>query len=452
MSDFFDQLEKGTITPTEEFKRKLDAALADNNELLTQEFFDKNGRQMTLMNRVIELSDDTTDYTPAIDYVRSKSPNINHGEPVHWAIKLGKITIAKHLLQPQEENKPLFDLDRRNPEGLSLLFLVIQAKLQELLALLIGQNINIHTHSYSAELKHDAQPLHQCIAANFGEGVRLLGKANAQLDNPVGPLKQTPLIQAAQGLKLDALEALLEFPVEKLKLEEENLNYYPSLSVGHTAVEELCEYLLAGKHTKDAVKGIAMLLCRGADLPRNDAMRLALSWHKAELLAAVKSYLEDKPELVDPFVKRCHTKDTPLHNMVYADHFWSESFKRFFGVADHAAWDVEDLLVAKYSNAKNLKDNEKPLSTEAFAKYSPDMEPSRLYAAFVRLYEQHYTSKLFANPWSGMRWRISKGQCDWDAVKEYAKSHPFSRTAQIYKDMFEPVAPVINDTTPVAEL
>lgn len=437
----------------------------------------QNGKQVTVLNVLIQAHQESNNekdrssrnLTECIDYLLTESSDKNTGEPLHQAIHLKKIQLAMHLLEApnpldlnqeqmkvkvkqflSEHNKKnqvvidrnkknQFDVDKRDIYGRTLLFLALNTKNVNLLIALLEKQPNVHAPTLMPNVNIPFQPIHQSVMLDFADGVRLLGNQGAQFANPIGPMMDTPLTLAARLGKINALEALLEHPIDNLLLEGKNNNYYLEQNVGHTAIEELCERIATNDNKTKAIKGVAMLLCRGAEPPRNEDMRNILCEYRIPLLKAIHKYLEDKPELVDPFVNRCHLVEGTLHNIIYADHSWGSSIRHLFGVPSEAAFMVEKLVVRKYSDNEKFSKDTKPLSTKAAETLNGEKNPLKLYADFVRRYEETYNSQTLTNRWSTMRWMIAEGKCNWETVERYAKNHPASRTAIVYRDMFSPL-------------
>lgn len=468
----------------EEFKAFVDNKLAVNKEYLEQLFWLPNGSQMTVLNYLISLSpekkegadevDSSDDLTDKIDYVAGLAKDPNVGEPLHQAVASGNTQLALHLLGEDsnglhiENNalrtlhelrkkkqeftptiKPLsFDLNRRDSEGRSLISLILNTKNIWLLLNFLLKGLGVHMATSMADskaVKVAFQPLHQAVALDLADGVRLLASEGAVLSNPFGVLGDTPVSLAARLGKINALEALLEFPVDQLKLEGENKHLFEDKQTGYTAIDELCERIANGEEKENALRGVAMLLCRGAEPPRNDAMRQLLSSYRVELLKAVHEYLLDKPELVDAFVNRCHLTESPLHYIVYADHSWGSSIRHLFGMPSDAAFILEDLVIKKYNNPTLAQNHGNYLSTSAVEDFSKETDPLKLYAEFVRRYKMAYDSQLIPNRWSTMRWMIAEGRCDWETVKRYSSTNPTSRTRIILHEMFNPIPKIHDD-------
>ncbi|KTD55455.1 Dot/Icm T4SS effector AnkC/LegA12 [Legionella quateirensis] len=474
--DFIDEMNKAAGLKLDDFRAFVNRKLQHDKDYLDRLFWLPNGSQMTVLNYLIEqhqetvkdseLDEPSTNLMDKMDVVLELSSNVNVGEPLHQAIASGKIQLALHLLQADKINYSLvdyitvnvisalnalrektkefasqfksyfFDINKRDSEGRTLLSLAIDTKNPELLMNILIKEPNIHSVTNRSNAHVKFQPLHQAVVLDYADGVRLLAQEGANLANPMGVMKDTPVLLASRLGKINALEALMEFPVEKLNLNAENNHYFGDKKTGHTAIEELCLRIANNEGRADAIRGVAVLLCHGAEPPRNETMRTLLRNNRVTLLKAVHSYLENKPDLVDPFVNRCHLTESALHYIIYADHSWGSSIRHLLGSPCSAAFLVEDLVIRKYSNTLVAQGSHEPLQTAANANLSLEHDPLKLYAEFVRRYKQAYENQLVPNCWSTMRWMIAEGRSDWGTVERYAKTYPKSRTGIIYNEMF----------------
>lgn len=480
--NFVDDINQVIDLGFNEFKSFIQRKINSNKDYLEQPYWLSNGSQMTLLNYLIdahqehkegdEVSESERDLTQMIDYVLSLTKDINIGEPLHQAVSSGKTRLALHLLgaqkstmMPHESEQTdvvriftslrkiaqsisetiqckWFDLNRRDEKGRSLLSLILETKNLNLLVHVLFKQPNLHAATKTANTKVTFQPIHQAVALDYADGIRLLAHEGANLANPVGLMRDTPVLLAARLNKIDALDALLEQPIEKLELETKNNNLFADASTGHTAIEEFCEHI-ANNGKKEALRGVAMLLCRGAEPPRNQVLRELLGKNRINLLKMIDEYLQNKPELVDAFVNRCHLAESALHNIIYANHSWGSSVRRLFGKPSDAAFMVERLVVRKYSDpVQPLSDNGTLVA--ASDNLLTEKDPIKLYAEFVRRYEQAYDSQIVTNRWSTMRWMIAEG-CDWARVKRYSDNHPVSRTRIVLNEMFNPMPKIHDD-------
>ncbi|MCW8408415.1 ankyrin repeat domain-containing protein [Legionella sp. PATHC035] len=426
----------------EEFKKFIEKKLLDDKSYLEHPFWMAGGVQMTVLNYLIEQhqrkNEDSvdkeipSDLTEFIDLILSKVRDKNIGLPLHQAIAAGKVQLALHLLDAYE-----FDANKRDEDGRTLLSLTVQTKNRELLTKILALNPEVNATTRLKEARIPFQPLHQAIALDFVSGVVNLIRAGADLANPVGVRKDTPLILAARKGKIKALEGLLdEAPIERLKLEAENMPC-PDEERGDNAMDALCKRLFREQDNKDLLRGVAMLLCRGAEPPRNKGLCQLLASKRRDLLKEIDSYIDNRPELVDPFVSRCHVEDSALHEIIYVDHSWGSTLRQLFGKPSDAAFVIERLVTRKYSRRQEGSMDSPVLPTAAAVPLKGDEPPFKLYAEFVRRYNEAYENQRMTNPWSTMRWLIAEGKCNWETVKQYARHHPGTRTQIIYDDMFK---------------
>lgn len=395
--------------------------------------------QHTVLNYLITIfgEDPAIDLSEHLRYVLANTTDVNMGEPLHRALSTNKMGVFT-LLMDADKDKKVFQVNQRDVQGSSLLALVLESKSLELLQLLLTREVNVNATTNVGEKRTALQPLYHAIVLDFAAAVKPLVEKGAQLTNRMGLSLDTPILLAARLGKVNALKALLDCPYDAELLAAENNNIHPESNKGHTAIEELCNNLAKNQHTEESIEAVAMLLCCGAEPPRYEDMRCLLSNNRLALLKAVKKYLEQKPDLVDAFVERCHLKESQLHLIVYADHSWGSSLRHLFGVPSESAILVEDLVTTKYRNPANAIVGVPSLSSSS-DNLAVVKNPLQLYAEFVRRYQQAYECQVFPNPWSTMRWMITGGLCDWETVVRYANNNKGSRTQIIYEDMMSPV-------------
>lgn len=441
--EFITEVDTAIKSGLDGFKSFIEQKLAENCDYLEHSFWMEDGSQMTVLNYLIQQHQEKTDADTAsfdltawIDFAIGKLRDKNTGEPLHQVLAIGKARLAQHLL-----NNYTFDVNRRDEEGRTLLSLALATKNKHLLEKILEHQPNVNAITRVTEARTPFQPLHEAIVLDFAFGVRNLGKAGAELANPVGTMKDTPVLLAARMGKIKALGALLEFPVEKLDIEAES-NYVAAdkdKKAGDNAIEALCKALARDSNNQNLIYGVAMLLCRGAEPPRNQTMCQLLVSKRSDLLRAIDRYMESRPELVDPFVHRCHLAGSALHKIVYVAHSWGSALRQLLGRPSEAGVLVERLVTRKYGHCSEENSNASLLSKAAAAAESlrEDESSLRLYAEFVRRYNEAYEGQRITNPWSTMRWMIAEGKGSWDSVQQYALSHPGSRTQIIYDDMLK---------------
>ncbi|MGL5742126.1 MAG: hypothetical protein ACRCXC_06060 [Legionella sp.] len=192
-----------------------------------------------------------------------------------------------------------------------------------------------------------------------------------------------------------------------------------------------------------------MLLCRGAEPPRSEVFCQLLGDMRGDLLKEIDHYLDGKLDLVDPFVNRCHMTGSALHRIIYVDHSWGNTLRQLFGRPSEAAFVVERMVTRKYSRRVEGSSESPALSFVAAVPLKEE-EPLKLYAEFVRRYSEDYENQRIPNLLSTMRWMITEGKCNWETVKEYARTHPGTRTQIIYEDMFKTLPKVeIHGSIPI---
>lgn len=435
------ELNKASALGIEGFQAFISQQQEVNKDYLEQSFWMPNGMQLTVLSYLIQQHCEYhtgvatnpvfSDLRPFIHFVVQRTRDKNAGEPVHQAILAGALNLAIYLL-----GLAVFDVNRRDKNGSTLLSLVLTTKNKRLLQALLANKPNIHESSRLTEEGIECQPLHQAVMFNFGFGVQALIKAGAQLNNPVGPWRDTPLVFAARLGKIKALAALLD-AADKQDLEVENHDRTDPDGHGYTAIEALCHRLEHDQQDKSLIHGIAMLLCRGAEPPRSDSMRQLLACKRMELLKAIDGYLDKYPDLVDAFVTRCHLIDKPLHSIIYVDHSWGHVLRQLFGRPSTVGFMVEHWVTRKYGSLAENRLGNSELPTKADAADTGNEDPVKLYAEFVRRYTLAYNRQRITNPWSTMNWMIAEGQCDWPAVLRYSREHPTSRTRLVVNDMIE---------------
>ncbi|STY30467.1 ankyrin repeat protein [Legionella wadsworthii] len=440
--EFIKEINAAIKLGLDEFQKFIREKLQENQSYLERPFWINGGRQITVLNYLIHLHHQKIensidegipfDLTRFIDEILNQVQDKNIGLPLHQAISESKIELALHLLE-----NFTFNVDHRDEEGRTLLSLALTTKDRALLTKILDCKPNIHAATRFPEDNILFQPLHQAILLDFASGVNNLTRAGADVANPVGVQKDTPLLLAAGQGKIKALEALLEeAPVELLKIDAENDNNSEDVNHGETALEALCRQLERNRKDKELIRGVAMLLCRGAEPPRKDGLCQLLADRRSDLLKEIDAYMDTRPGLVDPFVNRCHITDSALYKIMYVDHSWGSTLRQLFGKPSDAAFAIERLVTRKYSR-RSEGEHDAILPTAAAVPLRGDEPPLKLYAEFVRRYNEAYENQRIPNPWSTMRWLIAEGKCNWSTVKEYARNHPGSRTQIIFDDMFK---------------
>jgi hypothetical protein len=389
---------------------------------------DEGGEDLMLGHRShpsLHLSDDEESDSSRYSHFRIPSP-----KPYQF---------ARLAHQPR---KPL-DLNSRDEDGKTLIFRAIELGHVPILVRLLETRPNVDQASAGL------QPLHQAILKNFASGVDLLVKANAQVTNPYGHKKETPLLLAARYGHIDALGALLKH-VEvgvhaENPLDTENL---PGKGKRlKRPIDFLCHRLSKNIAPKETIRGIAMLLCHGATPPERDKWLHLLRDHRKELLQAVATYAKADPALAAKFIRAAHFKQSKLHEIIYADHTIGTSVNHFFGIASAQAIRLEslipipdDLRTLKWQNWKAVHGSHviyNPHTNRQQCVLNPHNKTGFtreevLFAVFVREYDSQYKSDPGANRYSKMRFALARGHiCCWEDLVIHCKKNPKSRSADL---------------------
>lgn len=440
--DFMNELHDAVNRNIDEFKLIIQQKVAENPNILNHIFWVSETTQMTVLDFLIQehlshrASEDgerVLNLTEHIDYVLRQSKDCNLNDPLHRALDQGKDDLVCHLLQNNEEDHA-FDLNQRDVLGRTLLHLVLKTKKVDLLQILIARMVKINVPTRDEVDNLPYQPLYQAVALDFADGVRLLMNNGAQA-HYLSALQETPVLLAARLGKIQALEALLELPHNHLTLETENIK---NGVAGNTAIVELALRVQEKNEVKGALRGIAMLLCCGAELPRSKELCQLLRANRKQLLGMIDVYLQNKPDLVYAFVNRCHQKKSELHRLIYADNSWASWFRHLFGKPSDAAFTVEGFVTRKNSNPL-VPQGQQAIAIPAVRMCNENQDPIELFAEFVRRYSEAYKNQRITNPWSTMRWRIAGGTASWEQVVHYAEKYPRTRTGIIYRNMLASV-------------
>ncbi len=419
----------------DDFKEFINHQLELDMEFLSRAYW-FNGQQVSIVNYLIQQHDkENKNLIEFIRVILDKKIDIYLHQPFHLLLKLGKVDLLPDFLA----RLPSFILDNglnrqvRNDLGFNITYKQVLSSYDVNGQTILSYAINlgdVDTFSTIMKLKLDInqaseiklqggvtgflQPLQQAIAANFPEAVSKLLDAGACADNLSLDVKDTALLLAAHSGAIDVLKMLLNHP-KTSSLCQKELNYRNN--DGYTAIDLLCLRLQENIAPKQALQGIAILLCHGATTPSTEAFRNLLNKHRVDLVKAVKSYTIEDNHSSLPFLRASHDKNNALHNIIYTNKTWSYSVKKFFGISDRLAFKCEKLALAD-SNKPELDHDEK------------------LFAFFVKRYKESIKRATIYSPWSEMLWHITTGQVNsWEGVCQYANEHPKTRTARIVAEM-----------------
>ena len=419
---------KQSIEDLPKFKHFISESLNEDPQFLQRVFGIDNGNLTTVLNYLILTHhQENHNLTGYIEYLLKLDTDAFSSQPIHFAFKHKKLDLIPLLLDAlpncssEGDDTPSSkqpELNSRDANGRTLISRAIEAGNTQALRELLAKHPNIDQPS------RGLQPIHQAVLMNFAEGVEALLDNNAKVNNPCRKQKETPLLLAAHHGKIDALRVLLA----RTKSEPNVQNPF-DIQNGQSlrAIDLLCKRLQAKHAPLDSIRGIAMLLANGASAPRLEKFRTLLQDNRLALLDAVSTYIEEMPHLSVNLVRAGHDKNNPLHTIFYADKTWRKSVGHFFGRPDRAAFKLEKIIVQSQETMGSASDKD---SYERFNKNEIR------FAEFVRRYDLAIKKSCFYNPWSEMRWKITRGEITtWGDVLNYVKEHPDSRSRKIINEM-----------------
>lgn len=357
--------------------------------------------------------------------------------PVHQALALGHVQLAERIIYELPDafkNRAR----ERDSEGRTLLSYAITCKKAKLLEYLLFEckvnPMEASNCTVNGEMKSALPPIHQAALENWSEGIALLTHKDlaikADLSAGYGDDANTPLhisilnscyaalhalIQSISGAK-KILEIQTKSQKTAVDLAADNLNHAVSVSA-----------------RQEAMQSIIALICHGATIPVRGETESILCSNRDLLLQELKAYLcqEENASLAESLYQRVSDANSKLHAIIYGNHTLGDHLSYLIGNPREAAYEFE----AIYSRAKALERQSSNQSAEVVFEGLSDNEK---FSLFVARYEEAYSTQCFKNPWSTMRWKIASGEIrSWVDVKDYADSHPRTRTAMIYRDLVE---------------
>ncbi|MDX1837701.1 ankyrin repeat domain-containing protein [Legionella taurinensis] len=419
------------------FTQYIEEQLSEDKTLLQKTFW-HHGKMVDFLSYVIQQHDsETNNLTEHVQLLLQRGANTLLNQPVHLVLKEKKLDLLPFLLDAQgklqknlkapqiekeieiwvdnEEQSDSHFINGRDRDGRTILSRAIETGSIECVRQvlkykpLIDQADNIQLDEATAR---EMQPLHLAAFRDFGEGVKELLGAGASVDNPFGSRKRPTLSIAAREVNVSALEAVLEVANKPAQL-----NYEDTMRL--RPIDLLCDSLAKNEKTHEAIRGIAMLLCRGADMPRTEAYCQLLHTHRRQLLNDILDYAGKNPELKPSILRTIHNKNHALHRVIYDTHSLGRSVKNLTGGYDDLAGQVESLA--------------QDIPEKGELQLRPD---EKRFAEFVQLYLKNIKDATFFNRWSGMLTKISQGEVtSWQQLCDYAYANPNSRTALIIKQM-----------------
>lgn len=417
----FSELESVIAQGEFQFQKFIQFELERDKHFLRRRFLLKTGEQLTILNYLIRKHEPLkgSDMLRNIHWLLEKAENVISDQPIHLLMRLRKTDLWPIFVNLEADDRSLHELqlDCRDNEGQTLLSRALTAGEMSCISDLIALNADLQESSKIKFAKKtlDLQPLHQSILMNFSSATKALIRAGAPVETPCGPLEETPLLLASRHGKIDALAALLASSTDELDLEYKNIN-------GTRAIDLLCLRLQKGANTQNALRGIAMLLCHGAEVPRRENFRSLLEEHRLALLDEVKNYSHLSGCSPATFVRACHDRHNRLHDIIYAKNSWIESLKRTLGFSSREAYLVESLVFDPSSSDRRepIQVGEELSPREASQRFS---EEERQFAEFTWRYRQDFT-RFFKNPFSTMNWKLTSGKyTSIEQVRRYVDKH-----------------------------
>lgn len=473
----FEELEAVVNKGGNLFKSFIRKEIELNKNFLQRAFWHAKGEQMTVLNYLIRRHkpEKERDMTAHIRWFLEQGASVNAGQPVHFLLERRRLDllplfINEHYVEKLAEDSKgkkneifaqRLQLEARDKVGRSLLSRAIDTANASVMDLLLKSGLDVNEENrieINAKLL-DIQPLHQAVLANFPEAIKGLIAAGANFNNPCGKLRETPLLLAARSANIVALEALLtcldsvnvEVNSRQECLEAVDVN-------SKRPIDLLCMHLYKKENPQEALRGIAMLLCHGAEVPSNELLRDLLMNNHMALLDEVKKYTKQAPALAANFVRACHDKNNPLHNIIYDNDSWGQIIRRFFGIASKEVFIVESLVfdgsdlleeesptISEDEELVEEQDKEDPIEIQVPPKAAKSAvstvfkKDELVFAEFVWRYRQDFENTFFKNPFSTMLWKLASGECTSEnEVRNYAAQHPDTRSDQILKAMVGP--------------
>ncbi|WP_131793556.1 Dot/Icm T4SS effector AnkC/LegA12 [Legionella brunensis] len=437
----FDEINQELINGKDAFIRFINAKLKSDKNLLSQFFITPKGKQQTILDYLIHLHSKEQNVAEHIQWLLQQGIDINVNQPLHLVFQLQKFDLVTVFLNEQvltSEQRQKLNVDSRDAQGKTLIHRVIESRMLIPLEFIVklGVQINQPSQTLMGKRAIEVQPVHQAVISDFPEAIPLLTKAGAQFANPCGRLMETPLLLAARMGRINVMKGLLDH-AQELDLEKNQALLNATNSKGLSAMELLCIHLHDNKQPKEALRGIAMLMCHGVNAPPHPLLRSLLTDNRQALHQVVKEYTQDKPKLAINFLRKCHNKRDPLHDIMYAKNSWGQSMRHLFGKADDLAFKLEALIeLPKRKTA--MPEEAESNQTGSSVVETILTEEELLFANFVAAYKDSIKGATLFNPWSEMLHLIAMGEVTcWAHVTAYSDMHPKSRTERIVKHMMQ---------------
>lgn len=434
----FTEIDQALIQGKDAFAQLISEKQQRETNFLEQFHMTSAGKLQTVLSYLISQHSKKTNYLSEIQWLLEQDIDINVGQPLHLVLQLKKVDLVdcflvEKYLKGTDETAPL-NFDLRDLEGKTLLYRFIENNQIKRIPL---KEYRINVNELSQDGSRALQAIHLATSMDDHDTIHQLVEAGAQLDATCdSSLRESPLLMAARLQKINAMRELLEryrarFPHEDLNNKK---NFLCAKNANeHDALGLLCIHLHDQKLPNKTIRGIAMLLCHGVPAPSDPLLHSLLTENRHQLFLEVQKYTKNKPELAAEFLRKCHNKSDPLHDIMYAKNSWTQSALHLFGQIDELAFDLEALCDSKAT--PSLEE----VLVQAFS------QDEILFAEFVKRYRENWKSVTFFNPYSEMRHRLARGEITcWQEVVSYAneKIHEDSRTKKIVDEMLKTKTPV----------
>lgn len=456
----FSELEEAITAGLEGFNSFISEEMSADEHFLRRRFSFKKNKQITVLNYLIykhQTGFGKPKMRKHIEMLLNKGADFNSDCSIHLLLRLKKLELFSLFLRPdsehvEAESLPVqcIDFDGTDIEGRTLLSRAIDTGDPKILSVLLRNNFRIDINKpnripmggQTAEI----QPLHQAAINDFSQAIYYLLEKGAIIDSPCGAFDETPLLLAARLGKIKSLEVLLTATMGKNCLNLEATN-----NQSDRPIDLLCKRLEEKKNPEEALYGIAMLLCHGAKVPREERFRNLLIKHRFALIDEVERYKNQTGHSIAKFVRACHNKNNPLHDIIYAN-TWLHTIWRYsclqwiwhlLGFPCDEAFRIEKLVyggpdaidplsTSEFTPLDSIKTNrtnqshksscatsEKPAEIRLAEERPVFTQEERKFSEFVWRY--YLTCRYSKAPWSTMYRKLTLGECtDIEEVREYS--------------------------------
>ncbi|ARG98192.1 Dot/Icm T4SS effector AnkC/LegA12 [Legionella micdadei] len=456
----FRELEKAIAAGEEAFNAFILKEIENDEQFLRRRFLVRKNKQLTVLNYLIykhQKGLGNPHMQKHIKMLLDFGAPFNSDCSIHLLLRLQKFELFSLFMPSSEEVASeiiqKINFDNTDIEGRTLLSRAIDTKHPDVIRRLLKNNFPIDVNKpsrFDIETQFaEIQPLHQAVVNDFPHAIYYLLENGAILDSPCGELDETPILLSARLGKIKSLEVLLAATAGKNHLDLEATN-----NQFDRPIDLLCKRLEEKKNPQEALCGIAMLLCHGAKAPREEKFRDLLIKNRFALIDEVKKYKNKTGNSVAKFVRACHDKNNPLHDIMYAN-TWFHALWRYsclqwiwhlFGLPCDEAFLIEKLVYDGPDSIEPIVATEfTPLDSIEITRTTQSRENScllyqsnecaealsleerthftqdeRKFSEFVWRYS--HTCGFFKAPWSTMYRKLTLGACtDIEEVREYSE-------------------------------